>query len=470
MSGVALQSIATINPTTAEVVRSFDVLSDSELAGRLELAASGFSSYRRTPMAERAHFLMEAARILEAEKDHFGRLMTLEMGKTLRSAIQEAEKCAWGCRYYAENGERMLADEVTPTSAARSFVTFQPMGAILAIMPWNFPFWQVFRAAAGPLMAGNVMLLKHAPNVPQCALAIEDIFRRAGFPLGVFQNLFVETERVERILGDPRVKAVTLTGSTRAGSAVAANAGRRIKKSVLELGGSDPFLVMPSADIEKTLKVAVQARMINNGQSCIAAKRFIVHEQVADQFLEGFVDAVRGLKVGNPMQDATDIGPIARADLLEGLERQVERSLQMGARALVGGKRVPGKGYFFEPTVLTEIPEGSPAECEELFGPVASVFRVRSIEEGLQMANDSEYGLGASLWSNDRREHELFIDQVESGAAFINGMVASDPRLPFGGVKNSGYGRELGSHGIREFVNIKTVVIYEEEGSRTETE
>ncbi len=471
MSGtVSLQSFATVNPTTGELVQSFDPTSDNELERRLELAATAFSSYRRLPIGRRAQWMLEAARILEAEKAEFGRLMTLEMGKTLRSAIQEAEKCAWGCRYYAENGERFLADEIVASNATRSFVRYQPLGAVLAIMPWNFPFWQVFRAAAGPLMAGDVMLLKHAPNVPQCALAMEDIFRRAGFPQGVFQNLFVETERVARILDDPRIKGATLTGSVRAGSAVAERAGKRIKKTVLELGGSDPFIVMPSADMEKTLSTAVLARMINNGQSCIAAKRFIVHEEMADTFLARFVERVRALKVGDPMDDATDVGPLARADLRENLERQVDRSVHMGARVLAGGQRIGGKGFFYQPTVLAEIPSDSPAYREELFGPAASIFRVRSMEEALRLANDSDFGLGASLWSNDAREQELFIEQIESGAAFINGMVASDPRLPFGGVKQSGYGRELGSHSILEFVNVKTVAIYGAETNRSQTE
>jgi succinate-semialdehyde dehydrogenase/glutarate-semialdehyde dehydrogenase len=469
-NAVSLQSFATVNPATGELLQSFDVLSDSELERRLALAASAFAEYRRMPIARRAQLLLEAAHILEADKAKFGRLMTLEMGKTLRSAIQEAEKCAWGCRYYAENAERFLADEVVATSATRSFVRYQPLGVLLAIMPWNFPFWQVFRAAAGPLAAGNVILLKHAGSVPQCALAIEDIFRRAGFPEGVFQNLFVEHDRVPRILDDPRVKAVTLTGSVRAGSAIAAHAGRRIKKSVLELGGSDPFIVMPSADMEKTVSTAVLARMINNGQSCIAAKRFILHDSIADSFLTRFVEKVQALKVGDPMDDATDVGPLARADLLEELDRQVKRSLQMGARLLAGGQRLPGKGFFYQPTVLADIPPDSPAYREELFGPVASVFRARSLEDALRIANDSDFGLGASLWSNDPRDHELFIDQIESGAAFINGMVASDPRLPFGGVKQSGYGRELGSHSLREFVNIKTVSIYGQPATRSQTE
>jgi succinate-semialdehyde dehydrogenase/glutarate-semialdehyde dehydrogenase len=467
---LSLQSFATVNPATGELVQTFDPTSDAELERRLDLAATAFSAYRRLCMSRRAEILMEAARILENEKAEFGRLMTLEMGKTLRSAVQEAEKCALGCRYYAENGERFLADAVVATNAKRSFIRYQPLGAILAIMPWNFPFWQVFRAAAGPLMAGNVMLLKHAPSVPQCALAIEDIFRRAGLPEGVFQNLFVETERVPRILDDSRIQGATLTGSVRAGSAVAEHAGKRIKKTVLELGGSDPLIVMPSADMEKAVSTGVLARMINNGQSCIAAKRFLLHEEIAEDFLARFAAKVAALKVGDPMDDSTEVGPLARADLRENLERQVERTVQMGARVLTGGQRIAGRGFFYQPTVISEIPLGSPPYREELFGPVASMFRVRSMEEALRLANDSDFGLGASLWSNDSREHEIFIDQIESGAAFINGMVASDPRLPFGGVKQSGYGRELGSHSIHEFVNIKTVAIYGEQANRSQTE
>ncbi len=462
--------IATINPATGEVARTFEPLSDTELDQRLQAAADAFPRYRSTSFAERARLMKRIAELLESEKAAFARLMTLEMGKPIAAAVQEVEKCAWGCRFYAENAERFLADEIVETNAARSFVTYQPLGPVLAIMPWNFPFWQVFRFAAPALMAGNVALLKHALNVPQCALAIEDLFQRGGFPTGVFQNLLVEAGRVERILDDPRVKAASLTGSVRAGSSVGAAAGKRIKKTVLELGGSDPFIVMPSADLEHTISMAVQARVINNGQSCIAAKRFILHEQIAGTFISGMVERMKALKVGDPMDPATDVGPLARADLLDTLEQQVNRSVQMGARVLTGGHRLSRPGFFYEPTLLVDIPPESPAYREELFGPVAAVFRARDMEEALRIANDTDFGLGASAWTNDPRERELFIERIESGLAFINGMVASDPRMPFGGIKKSGYGRELGVHGIREFVNIKTVEIFETRpgGSATE--
>ncbi len=462
--------IATINPTTGEVVRTFEPLSDAELDQRLQSAADAFPAYRCSSFAERARLMKRTAELLEAEKASLARLMTLEMGKPIAAAVQEVEKCAWGCRFYAENAERFLADEIVETNAARSFVRYQPLGPVLAIMPWNFPFWQVFRFAAPALMAGNVALLKHALNVPQCAIAIEDVFQRAGFPPGVFQNLLVEAGRVERILDDPRVKAASLTGSVRAGSSLGAAAGKRIKKTVLELGGSDPLIVMPSADLKHTISMAVQARVINNGQSCIAAKRFILHEQIAGTFISGMVERMKALKVGDPMDPATHVGPLARADLLDTLEQQVNRSVQMGARVLTGGHRLSRPGFFYEPTVLADIPPESPAYREELFGPVASVFRARDMEDALRIANDTDFGLGASAWTNDPRERELFIERIESGLAFINGMVASDPRMPFGGVKKSGYGRELGVHGIREFVNIKTVEIFETRpgGSATE--
>jgi len=405
--------------------------------------------------------MLRVAEILDKDKETFGRLMTQEMGKTLKSAIQEAEKCALGCRYYAENAERFLAQEDVKTSATRSFVRYQPIGPVLAVMPWNFPFWQVFRFAAPALMAGNVALLKHASNVPQCALAIEDIFRKAGFPDGVFQTLLIGSDRVNKIIADRRVAAVTLTGSVAAGSSVAAAAGKEIKKSVLELGGSDPFIVMPSADLERAVETAVQARAINNGQSCIAAKRFIVNERIAPQFEQKFVQRMAALKVGDPMDQATDVGPLATADGLRGLEEQVNKTVQMGAKVLVGGKRINRQGNFFEPTVLSDIPESSPAFEDELFGPVACVFRARDMADAIRIANDSKFGLGASAWTNDEAERELFINEIESGLAFINGMVASDPRIPFGGVRHSGYGRELSYHGIREFVNVKTVSIQE---------
>jgi succinate-semialdehyde dehydrogenase/glutarate-semialdehyde dehydrogenase len=414
------------------------------------------------PLAERTSKLQRAAEILETEKEQFGRLMVTEMGKTFKAAVEEAAKCAWGCRYYVENAERFLADEEVKTNATRSFIAYHPIGPVLAVMPWNFPFWQVFRFAAPALAAGNVALLKHASNVPQCALAIEDIFRRAGFPEGCFQTLLIETERVQRVIDDPRVVAVTLTGSTGAGSAVASAAGKQIKKTVLELGGSDPFIVMPSANLDTASRTAVRARTINNGQSCIAAKRFIVAEAIADEFECRLVAGVQSLVVGDPMDPATDVGPLANEAQVKTVADQVKRSVQAGARLLTGGRPLDRPGFYFAPGVLTNITPDSPAYREEVFGPVALVFRARDQDEAIRIANDSQFGLGASAWTSDQRERNRFIAELEAGMVFINGMVASDPRLPFGGIKHSGYGRELSVCGLREFVNIKTVWIQEE--------
>ncbi|HYP27557.1 MAG TPA: NAD-dependent succinate-semialdehyde dehydrogenase [Blastocatellia bacterium] len=464
-------AIATINPATGEALRSFEPLSDSEIEEKLRLAQETFRKLRRAPFADRAAKMSRAADILEAEKEKFGRLMTTEMGKPLKAAVEEAVKCARACRYYAENAERMLADEVVDTDASRSYITYQPLGVVLAIMPWNFPFWQVFRFAAPALMAGNVGVLKHASNVPQCALAIEEIFSRAGFDKGAFQTLLIGSDKVSKVIDDPRVNAVTLTGSTPAGSKVASQSGKLIKKTVLELGGSDPFIVMPSANLEGAVRTAVKARTINNGQSCIAAKRFIIAEEIADEFERRFVAGMEALKVGDPMDEATDIGPLATVEILAGLEEQVRSSVEAGARVLTGGKRVDQPGNYYLPTVLTDIPKDSPAYCEELFGPVALLFRARDIDEAIAIANDTDFGLGSSVWTNDEAERGRFIDEIEAGMVFINGMVASDPRLPFGGVKQSGYGRELGYYGIREFVNIKSVWIKDEAGANvTDTE
>jgi succinate-semialdehyde dehydrogenase/glutarate-semialdehyde dehydrogenase len=377
----------------------------------------------------------------------------------LKAAVEEAAKCAWGCRYYAENAERFLADEVVETNATRSFVTYQPIGPVLAIMPWNFPFWQVFRFAAPALAAGNVGLLKHASNVPQCALAIQEIFRQAGFPEGCFQTLLIETDRVRRVIEDSRIVAATLTGSTGAGSHVASAAGKQIKKTVLELGGSDPFIVMPSADLDAAVRTAVKARTINNGQSCIAAKRFIVAESIADEFERRLVAGIEALVVGDPLDPATDIGPLANEAQVKTLADQIARSVGTGARLLTGGYPLDRPGYYFAPGVLTGITEDSPAYNEEIFGPIALLFRVPDIDEAIRIANDSEFALGASAWTQNQRERDRFILELEAGMVFINTMVASDPRLPFGGVKRSGYGRELSHYGIREFVNIKTVWI-----------
>jgi succinate-semialdehyde dehydrogenase / glutarate-semialdehyde dehydrogenase len=454
-------AIATVNPATGQVVKTFEALSDAELEVKLQKAADTFASYRHVPFAERAKFMLKAAAILDSDKEIFARMMTTEMGKTLRSAIDEAVKCAWVCRYYAENAEKFLADEVVETGAKRSYIRYQPMGAVLAVMPWNFPFWQVLRFAAPALMAGNVGLLKHASIVPQCALMIEDLFRRAGFPDGAFQTLLIGSQKVEKLLDDPRVAAATLTGSEGAGVQVGMAAAKRIKKVVLELGGSDPFIVMPSANLEAAVTTAVKARIFNNGQSCIAAKRFIVAESIADEFERRFVQKMEALKVGDPFEEQTELGPLASAEGVTDLERDVQKTVTAGGRILTGGKPLNRPGNFYAPTVLTDIPEESPAYREELFGPVASVFRAKGIDDAIRIANDSRFGLGASAWTNDAKERERFINDLEAGMVFINKMVASDPRVPFGGVKWSGHGRELGVHGIREFTNIKTVWIEE---------
>ena len=466
----SLPHIRTVNPATGDIVRNFDPHSDADIDLAIERASAAFSEWRHASFAQRSRLMLRAAEILEEEKQNFARTMTLEMGKLLRAGVEEAEKCARGCRFYAENAERFLADEPHKTSANSSFVHYQPLGVILAVMPWNFPFWQVFRFAAPALMAGNVAILKHASNVPQCALAIEDIFERAGFPDGVFQTLLIDSNKVARILEDARVAAASLTGSVGAGSSVASVAGKHIKKTVLELGGSDPFIVMPSADFDRTLDTAVKARTINNGQSCVAAKRFILHERIADEFERRFVEKMKSLKVGNPMDESTQVGPLSTEQGRDLLEQQVNKSVQMGARVLCGGKRLDRPGWFYEPTVLTNIPKGSPAHNDELFGPVASMFRARDLDDALRIANDTKFGLGSSLWSNDENERRKFIDEIQAGLAFINGMVASDPPIPFGGVKQSGYGRELSEHGIREFVNLKTVCIYELEHTGKQSE
>jgi len=452
-------AITSINPTTGETLKKFSAFSDDEMEQRLRRAERAFAHHRREPFVKRAEFLLATASLLEQEKQKLARTITLEMGKLLRAAMEEVEKCARACRFYAENAERFLEDEPAQTDAARSFVRYQPLGPVLAIMPWNFPFWQVFRFAAPALMAGNVGLLKHAANVPQCALAIEEIFCRAGFDEGILQTLLIEAEQVEKLIVDPRVKAVTLTGSDRAGSAVASAAAREIKKSVLELGGSDSFIVMPSADFEGALSTGIKARTINTGQSCIAAKRFFIADTIYDKFLQQFVERMRALKIGDPLDETTEMGPFATEQILRGVDEQVRKSVAAGAKLLTGGNRIHGPGFFYEPTVLVDVPRESPAYREEVFGPVASIFRVRNEADAIELANDSVYGLGASVWTNDSKEQELFASELDVGMVFINGMVASDPRLPFGGVKRSGFGRELGAAGIREFTNTKTVWI-----------
>ena len=453
----SVMAIESRNPATGEVVSSFAPHDALAVEDRLARGAAAFRPWSRTPIAERARLLHRLADRLEADPEGLGRVMTLEMGKLLRAGRDEILKSARGCRFYADHAAQFLADEHVQTEARRSYVKYEPVGTVFAIMPWNFPFWQVFRFAAPALMAGNVALLKHAPNVPQCALSIEALFREAGFPDGVFQALLIEVAQVPAILEDRRVSAVTLTGSDRAGSDVASRAGRALKKTVLELGGSDPFIVMPSADMRRAVDTAVKSRTLNAGQSCIAAKRFIVADAIADEFLEKFVDAMARLKVGDPQDPATDVGPLARADLLDTLTAQVDDALAGGARVLTGGRPLPRAGYYYPPTVLVEVPGDCRAYREELFGPVAMVFRVRDAREAVERANDTPYGLGASVWTSDGTELDSFVDGLEAGQVFVNAMVVSDPRVPFGGVKRSGYGRELGTHGIREFTNTKTV-------------
>jgi succinate-semialdehyde dehydrogenase / glutarate-semialdehyde dehydrogenase len=452
-------AIASINPATGEKVKEFSPFDDAEIERHLKRADDASRKYRRTTFGQRSDLMEATAELLLLEKDRLAEIATLEMGKLFQASLEEVLKCARGCRFYADNAERFLEDEAAQTDAARSYVHYEPLGPVLAIMPWNFPFWQVLRFAAPALMAGNVGLLKHASNVPQCALAIEEILCRAGFDDGVFQTLLIEPEQVERVIVDPRVKAVTLTGSEKAGSAVASIAARQIKKSVLELGGSDAFIVMPSADFESALSSAVKARTINTGQSCIAAKRLFIAAEIYDEFLDQFVDRMRALRVGDPMDPATEIGPLATEQILQGVHDQVQKSIAAGAKLLTGGNRIHGPGFFYEPSVLVDVPRESPAYREEVFGPVASIFRVGDADQAIEMANDSSFGLAASAWTNNPEEQELFTSELETGMVFINAMVASDPRLPFGGVKRSGFGRELGAAGIREFTNTKTIWI-----------
>ena len=449
-------TIASVNPATGETLKTFSPDSDSVIEQKLQRAAVAARVWRRTSFAERAQRLSRAAQILEQRKESFARLMTLEMGKLRKAAIGEVEKCANGCRYYAENAERHLAPEPVQTDARRSEKRFQPLGPVLAVMPWNFPFWQVFRFAAPALMAGNVGLLKHASSVPQCALAIEEIFREAGYPEGCFQTLLVGSDKVKKIVEDRRIAAATLTGSDGAGRSLATAAGAQLKKTVLELGGSDPFVVLPSADLDKAVQVAIAARVQNAGQSCIAAKRFIVHEEIAPEFEKRFVQGMRSLKIGDPQDDSTEVGPLASRQVLEDLEKQVRGAREQGKGPACGGRRVDRPGFFFEPTVILDA-KGTKVWAEEVFGPVAAVTRARDLDEAIALANDTPFGLGAAAFTQNPGETERLVDELEAGQVFINGMVKSDPRLPFGGIKASGYGRELSEEGIREFTNTKTV-------------
>lgn len=453
-------AIATTNPATGRIDKTFDPLSDEELEARLERAASTFASFRDTTFAQRAVWMNAAAAILDAERETVAAMMTTEMGKTISAARAEAQKCATGCRFYAARAADFLADEPAdpgPVHAERAFTRYQPLGPVLAVMPWNFPLWQVVRFAAPALMAGNVGLLKHSSNVPQTALFLEDLFLRAGFPAGAFQTLLIGSGAVERVLRDRRVRAATLTGSEPAGRSVAAIAGSEVKPTVLELGGSDPFIVMPSADLDRAVAVGVTSRCMNNGQSCIAAKRFIVHDAVADEFEQRFVERMRTLRVGDPMDGSTDVGPLSSEQAREDLEALVADARDNGARVLCGGERPPGPGWYYPPTVVTDITPAMRLYREEAFGPVASLYRVAGIDEAIALANVTDFGLGSNAWTSDPAEQERFVNELDAGQVFVNGMTTSYPELPFGGTKNSGYGRELSAEGIRAFCNAKTV-------------
>jgi len=449
--------LRSIDPATGRELASFPEADEAAIETALARAWANRHPWRDTGLGTRATLMRSVAGVLRTDKSRYAALLTSEMGKPIVEAEAEIEKCAWTANWFAENGERLLADERVDSTATESYVRFQPLGVILAVMPWNFPFWQAFRAGLPALTSGNVMLLKHSSNVPQSALAIEEVFREAGVPEGVFQTLLIGSAAVDRLIADHRVAGVTLTGSEKAGSLVAESAGRSLKKTVLELGGSDPFIVLADADLDTAATVACRARNQNNGQSCIAAKRFIVEESVADGFEQRFTAAVAALKVGNPMDRANQVGPLAREDLVADLERQVTESVRLGARAVTGGKRIGGDGYYFEPTVLTNVRPGMPAYHEETFGPVAAVIRVKDAEDALRVANDTDFGLGSNIWTSDIERAKKLAERVEAGLVFINGMVASDARLPFGGVKRSGYGRELSAYGIKEFTNIQTV-------------
>ena len=446
-----------INPANNELIRDYPEHSDEQVVEILQAVDDEFHSWRETGFDERSGLMRAAAETQRTNKRKYAEIMTGEMGKIIAEAEAEIEKCAWVCDYYAENAEKFLADEVIESDAGRSFVAFEPLGAVLAVMPWNFPFWQVMRFAAPALMAGNTGVLKHASNVPGSALALEEIFHEAGFPKNAFRTLMIGASQVEKVIRNPIVKAVTLTGSGDAGMKVASAAGEELKKTVLELGGSDPFIVLDDADIEACVAMAVMSRMINQGQSCIAAKRFIVVESVLDQFTGLMVDAMKALKIGDPMQPDTRVGPLARMDLVEELDGQVRRSLQSGAKLLCGGKPVDRPGAFYLPTVIGGVKKGMAIYEEETFGPVAAIIPVKDTEEAIAVANDSEFGLAGAVWSRDTKKAEQVARRVETGAVYVNGMSKSDPRLPFGGIKKSGYGRELSHCGIREFVNIKTI-------------
>jgi succinate-semialdehyde dehydrogenase/glutarate-semialdehyde dehydrogenase len=452
-------AIESINPATNKLIRSFDPLSDDDARQKITIAAEAFREYSAVPLDHRALCMRKLASLLEQDLEELANIITLEMGKPIVAARQEILKCADGCRYFADNAARILSPESILTEPNHSYVRWDPLGIILAIMPWNFPFWQVFRFLSPALMAGNVGLLKHAPNVPQCAIAIESLVRRAGFPRGTFQSLLIEAHQVEAVLGDERIAAVTLTGSEAAGRAVAAQAGWLIKKSVLELGGSDPFIVMPSANLDLAIETAVRARCVNSGQSCIAAKRIIVADSIYEEFERRFVDGMETMRVGDPMKENTDIGPLSTPRAVDILEAQVQAAKRAGGLIATGGVRMLGQGNYFEPTVLINVPRSAPIYREEFFGPVAMLFRARDLDEAIDIANDTPFGLSASAWTRDPAEQQRIVAELQCGAVFLNAIVASDPRLPFGGIKRSGYGRELSAAGMREFLNAKTVVI-----------
>lgn len=450
-------AIATTNPATGEVLQTFEPLRDQELEQKIARAQRVFETYRWSLMPQRSRWLTQVSQLLLDHKQDYGSLITLEMGKTLTSAVAEIEKSAWVCRYYAEQGAEFLADQPVATEASLSAIRYQPLGILLAVMPWNFPFWQVLRCAAPALMAGNTLLLKHASNVPQCALGIQTLFEQAGFPEGCLQSLLIGSERVAGLVADNRIKAAALTGSEPAGASLAQQAGQHLKKTVLELGGSDPLVVLPSANLDQAVRAAVTARLISNGQSCIAAKRFIIHDKIAPDFEARLLYAYRQLKMGDPRLPETDIGPLATPAIRQEVHHQVQRLLEAGSQLLLGGTLPTGQGNYYPPTVVAQIPLDCPVAEEEIFGPVAMVFRVPDIEAAISLANSTSFGLGASGWTTEPQEQMLLLDTLEAGSVFINSMVKSDPRLPFGGIKRSGYGRELGREGILEFVNIKTL-------------